>query len=74
MYAHIRGEILWVEDDAVVVMVQREEHEAVDGLRSLHRVESDDQLAHRRAHGGGVSLGRIDSHGRVGPELLLLGG
>ena len=45
-----------VEDDAVVVVIQRQEDEAVHGTRGFDGIESDDQCAHRGFHGGRVTL------------------
>ena len=50
-----------VEDDAVVVVVSGEEHEVVDGLRRLERVEGDDDLAERGVERRRVALLRIDA-------------
>ena len=62
-----------VEDDAVVVVVEGEEHEVVDRCRRLHCVERDHEVAHRRAHRRGVALVGVDPHlGRLG-ELLTFG-
>ena len=63
-----------VEDDAVVVVVQRQEDEAVHGARGFDGVESDDHGAHRGFHGGCVSLGDVDTHFGLRRELLALGG
>jgi hypothetical protein len=63
-----------VEDDAVVVVLRGQEHEAVHRDRCIDRVERDDDRAERGLHGGGVALRRVDAHlGRLG-ELLLPGG
>jgi hypothetical protein len=59
-----------VEDDALVVPVARQEHEAVDVLRRVLRV----QLQFDRTRGGvdlrGVSLVRVDRHRRGGVVAL----
>ena len=63
-----------VEDDAVVIVIERQEDEAVHGTRSFEGVKGDDHGAHRGFHGGRITLGDIDSHFGLRRELLALGG
>lgn len=63
-----------VEDDAVVIVIERQENEAVHRTRCLDGVEGNDQSAHRGFHGGRITLGDVDSHFGLRRELLALGG